>query len=86
MEDGRRGGRSWDHQRCRRHWIQVRERKTERVEEDTNYREGSTVSSTHTHRLFPLQQLLILRAMRPERITQCIIFFITTVFQHKQRK
>ena len=43
MEDGRRGGRSWDHQCCRRNWIQVRERKTERVKEDTNYRGGEGV-------------------------------------------
>ena len=39
MEDGGRGGRSWNHQCCGRHWIQVRERKRGRLKGDTNYRE-----------------------------------------------
>lgn len=47
-----------------------------------------SVSTVHVYRPLPMQQLLLMFAMRPERITQCAVSFITTVLDSgmKQRK
>ena len=44
-----------------------------------NYKLSFSLPSSFAPRLLPMQQLLLLNAMRLERVTQCMVSFVSTV-------
>lgn len=71
MEDHWRGSGTRSHQHKRSLGLQV--------SEQTKTSSLPSYTFPSPFRLLPMQQLLLLSAMRPERISQCMVSFVSTV-------